>query len=251
MEGIAKKAKVTRLATSYKYHYEEICSDYGYSKYKFPKSLNKQIRLLKKFFPSLGNNPTVGKFEGFLPNVFEGWFAIPNIWRSEPVLPGSYHEQVIGLFELLKKSRGELRFLNYNSLGEKNAMFSLKELDYSKNALQELSKDQKDPDILVIPAQFGLQHKGRSLRRAYEVMLDKGQFPLGLFAGGVMLLTHPGRLQDIEDLEVACAGDEFYDPNLKDLVFSFRFNNGGILLSLQWTGIVCVYSGSISGFVSQ
>lgn len=251
MREMTQKLKVTSLAISPKYQHEETKSDYGYSKYKVPKPLEKQVKLLKNFFPSLGDNPTVGNFESFLTNVFEGWFAIPNIWRPEPVLLGSYHEQVTVIFNLIKKSRGNFHFSGHSNLKEEFDFSSIKELDYSKNILQKLSQDQGDPDILVIPAQFGLQHRGRSIRRAYKVMLDKGQFPLGLFISGVMLLTHPERLQDIQDLEIACPGDEFHNQNLKDTIFSFRFCNGGILLNQQWTKIICLYSGSTSGFILQ
>jgi len=51
----------------------------------------------------------------------------------------------------------------------------------------------KHHDILVVPAQFGLRHRGRSVRRVREVM-NANEFGLGVFAIGIMLLTHPERL---------------------------------------------------------
>jgi hypothetical protein len=67
---------------------------------------------------------------------------------------------------------------------------------------------QKDHDILVVAAQFGLRHRGRSVRRAREVM-NASEFCLGAFAIGIMLLTHPERLKHYDDLWIDCAGDEF------------------------------------------
>jgi hypothetical protein len=81
----------------------------------------------------------------------------------------------------------------------------------SAKAFQKLGTEQKDHDILVVAAQFGLVHRGRSVRRAREVM-NASEFGLGAFAVGIMLLTHPERLQHYDDLWIDCAGDEFsYD----------------------------------------
>ena len=39
---------------------------------------------------------------------------------------------------------------------------------------QKLGDEQKDHDILVVPCQFGLRHKGRSVCRAREVFTGNG-----------------------------------------------------------------------------
>jgi hypothetical protein len=73
---------------------------------------------------------------------------------------------------------------------------------------QKLGLEQKDHDILVVAAQFGLRHRGRSTRRAREVM-NASEFGLGAFAIGIMLLTHPERLMNYDDLWIDCAGDDY------------------------------------------
>jgi hypothetical protein len=74
---------------------------------------------------------------------------------------------------------------------------------------QTLADQQKNHDILVVAAQFGLRHKGRSVRRARE-LFQANEFGLDAFAVGCMLLTHPNReVQWDKQLHVHCAGGEY------------------------------------------
>jgi len=62
---------------------------------------------------------------------------------------------------------------------------------------------------LIIPAQFGMRHRGRSIRRTRKV-LELNEFGLDVFSVGCMLLTHPERLSgQPNELYVDCAGDEY------------------------------------------
>ena len=54
------------------------------------------------------------------------------------------------------------------------------------------------------------------------------EFGLGTFAVGIMLLTHPLRLQDCDDLWIDCAGDEFsYDADGQFVSAPCFFFDGG------------------------
>jgi hypothetical protein len=77
-------------------------------------------------------------------------------------------------------------------------------------------------DFYVIPAQFGISHRGRSIRRALEMIefcpdLNFFEFGLGIFEIGAMLLTHPTRIhlgshgKNKDNLSMYCAGN-VYDP---------------------------------------
>ncbi|MDD5437978.1 MAG: hypothetical protein PHC70_02425 [Patescibacteria group bacterium] len=68
--------------------------------------------------------------------------------------------------------------------------------------------DQQKSDLLLVPAQFGLRHRGRSVRRVREIYLAN-EFGLGIFATCIMLLTDPERLEKYNDLWINCAGDEY------------------------------------------
>jgi hypothetical protein len=174
---------------------EELESNYGYfSGYK-PKNINDQINILRKFFPDIGSAD--GKLtERRLPSNAEGWFAIPR-WEK---IASTYGEAVQRVLDL-----------NGASCNHRCRQFDaqyLHQFQKSAEAFQKIGDEQKDHDILIIPAQLGVRHRGRSVRRAREVM-NVNEFGLGSFAIGVMILTHPERLQHYKDLRIDCAGDEF------------------------------------------
>lgn len=238
-----------RVTTKYKD--EEVTSNYGYLSGHKPILVHDQVEMLKKKFPELGDSPTVGNLAGDVPNGAEGKFAIPNLWRPEPVLTGTYNDNVVRVLNLIKQARNG-KFYNYRDgqLGPER----LRQSARAEATMRKLSEEQGHPDILVIAAQFGLTHRGRSVRRAGEVMVDQGQYGLGVFAIGVMLLTHPERLQHYNDLWIDCAGDEFDDPDAGDRFGrapSFLFYVGRVRFDTRWTDDAYAYYGSASGVRPQ
>lgn len=109
-------------------------------------------------------------------------------------------------------------------------------------------------DILIVPAQFGLRHAGRSMRRARE-LYAKNEFGLGLFATAAMLLTHPRRLTSYYSLFLQCPGDEYADTH-GDFVqapsFGFSYGaDGKMLFYPRWTLATHEEYGSATGFISS
>jgi len=118
---------------------------------------------------------------------------------------------------------------------------------------QKLGDEQKDHDILVVAAQFGIRHRGRSVRRAREVFAAN-EFGLGAFAIGIMLLTHPERLSNYDDLWIDSSGDEFDDPGAVVRFGKapfFRFGGGGVGFGTDWFVGASRRCGSASAFVPQ
>jgi len=155
----------------------------------------------------------------------EGAFVAPNFWKQQSLLTGTYHAETL---YLLKQFGIEV---DQESLGKRKLLQSAQ----SKAACKKLSQDQGHPDFLVFPASFGLAHRGRSARRASQVMNQQNQFPLGTLVAGSMLLTHPNRLQHFVDLWVICAGDTLSTTE-SDGIFhqvpNFRFHpRNGVYLS--------------------
>ena len=238
-------ASLKDLSVSDKFKDEEVESNYGYlSGYK-PKGITEQTNRLRELFPGIGYaNEKLA--EATLPPNAEGWFAIP---RWEKIAP-TYNEAVQKVLDLIKQTR-DGKFYNYREgqLGPKQ----LRQHSRMVAVFQKLGDEQKDNDILVVPAQFGLRHRGRSVRRAREVM-QINEFGLGAFAIGIMLLTHPDRLNHYDDLYVDCAGDEFDDPvsgDRFDLAPYFYFSGGKVKFGANWSDIARSDFGSASGFVPQ
>lgn len=241
-----------------KFKDEEVESSYGYlSGYKRPKGLIQQSNDLQILFPGgigMMNQDMLGKIEREklpLPEHTDDWFAIPN-WIKHPKIFGtSYAQAVQTVLDKIKETRG--RFYNWRE-GQINDK-QLRQTSRSVEFWKRLSEAQGDPDILIVAAQFGLRHRGRSVRRAREIMTGTaGEFGLGAFATGIMLLTHPERLKQLDDLWIDCAGDEFDDPGSGvrfDDVPSFFWHHDGVEFGTRWCDRADDYCGSVSGFFPQ
>ena len=238
------KKLVERFSITNQYADEEVESSYGYlSGYK-PKGITEQTNRLRELFPGIGYaNEKLA--EGVLPENAEGWFAIPR-WEKVAL---TYGEAVQKVLDLIKQTRNGA-FYNYRDgeLGPDQLRQSAK----AKSMFQKLGDEQKDQDILVVPAQFGIRHRGRSVRRAREVM-NENECGLGAFAIGIMLLTHPERLQHYDDLWIDCAGDEFAPRAGGDFSGSpcFWFDDGRVRFGASDVGDAIDYFGSASVCLPQ
>ena len=238
------KKLVERFSITNQYADEEVESSYGYLSGYTPKGITEQTNRLRELFPGIGYaNEKLA--EGALPENAEGWFAIP---RWEKVAP-TYGEAVQKVLDIIKQTRnGAFYNCREGELGPNQLRQSAK----AKSMFQKLGDEQKDQDILVVPAQFGIRHRGRSVRRAREVM-NANECGLGAFAIGIMLLTHPERLQHYDDLWIDCAGDEFAPDADGDFSGSpcFRFDGGGVGFGASDVGIADAGYGSASVCLPQ
>lgn len=238
-------ASIRKHSVSNQFADEEVESSQGYlSGYEKPKGITEQTNRLREMFPGVGfADEKIA--EGELPANAEGWFAIP---RWETIAP-TYGEAVQKVFDKIRETRGG-RFYNYREgqLGKQYLRQSVK----SAKAWEALGKQQEDYDILVVPAQFGFRHRGRSVRRALEVM-NSSEFGLGAFAIEIMILTHPERLANYDDLWIDCAGDEFSPDGGGDFSLCpfFGFDAFVVRFYTYWTGSADGYFGSASGFLGS
>lgn len=230
------------LSVSDKFKDEEVQSSYAYPKGYKVKGITEQTNILRQLFPGIGFADEKIAEQSLPPNA-EGWFAIPK-WQT---LAPTYGEAVEKVLAMIASQR---KFYNYRD-GQLGAEY-LRQHAKTVKMFQQLGDEQKDFDILVVPAQFGLRHKGRSVRRAREVFAAN-EFGLGAFAIGIMLLTHPEREVQWGQLHVDCAGDEFAPD--ADGVFSsapiFYFYDGKVRFNANWFDHAYEYYGSASAFLPQ
>lgn len=233
---------IRELSVSNQFADEEVQSSYAYPKGYKVKGITEQTNILRELFPGIGFADEKIAEQPLPPNA-EGWFAIPK-WQTMAATYGEAVEKVLAMIASKRK------FYNYRE-GELGAEY-LRQHAKTAKMFQKLGDEQKDHDILVVPAQFGLRHKGRSVRRAREVFAAN-EFGLGAFAIGIMLLTHPEREVQWEQLHVDCAGDEFAPDAGGDFSNApiFCFNDGKVKFSAGWFDSASEYCGSASAFVSQ
>ena len=233
------------LSVSDKYKDEEVTSNYGYlSGCCKPKSITEQCNILRQIFPGVGFADEK-LAERAIPANAEGWFAIPKWQTIAPI----YGEAVQKVLDAIKKARNG-KFYNYREghLGPDRLRQSAK----TEKVFQTLGDEQKGYDILVVAAQFGLRHRGRSVRRAREVM-QVNESGLGAFAVGIMILTNPERLMNYYDLWIDCAGDEFAPDADGDFSGApvFGFSGGKVKFVACWFDSAGEDYGSASAFLSQ
>ena len=238
-------ASIRRLSASNQFADEEVESSYGYLSGCKPKDLICQTNRLRELIPGVRFACEDIPQRLALPSGAEGWFAIPK-WQT---LAKTYGEAVQKVLDLIKQTRNGA-FCNYREgqLGPQNLRQSAKAV----RAYEKLCSQQKDHDILVVPCQFGLRHRGRSVRRAREVM-PTSEFGLGAFEVGIMLLTHPERLQHYNDLWIDLAGDEFSGDGGDSFGRApyFYFNVDGVKFGAYDVSYAYAYCGSASAFLPQ
>lgn len=235
---------IRELSVSNQFSDEEVSSSYTYPNGYKVKGIAEQVAALKSLFPGL-KDATFDESIATrpLPPNAEGWFAIPR-WEK---LGSSYGEAVDKVLMTIKSKR---TFYNYRE--DQTGPEYLRQHRKTVKAFQKLGDEQKGHDILIIPCQFGLRHRGRSVRRAREVM-NAVEFSLGAFAVGCMILTHPEREVKWEQLHVDCAGDEFSPDADGDFSRApiFLFGGGKVKFFACWCDFADGIYGSASGFLSQ
>lgn len=240
------RSVLVQLASPQEFADEEVESSYGYlSGFSKPRSVTEQANRLRELFPGIGYaNESLANLP--VPKGAEGKFVIPP-WQK---VAATYGEAVQIVLGKLRVAYGE-KFVNYieGKLGAKH----LREGIAKKAALRKLAEEQKGFDLLVVDGQFGFLHRGRSVRRARVVMQDGGQFGFGAFENGIMLLTHPDRLKNYDDLWIDCAGDEYsYGADGQFAVAPiFFFSDGALEFDADVVARVDDLYGSSSGFSSQ
>ncbi len=224
---------------------EEVSANGYLSGYRTPLAIDRQLTVLQTAFPGLGA-PAADVVQQPLPEDAEGYFAIP---RWQAVAP-TYEEALERLLDVLSSAR-EGKFFNYRKgrLGGD----VLRQHEATAAALDTLAARQGNADVLILPAQFGLRHAGRSIRRA-RALFAPGEFGLGAFQVAAMLLTHPTRLAQNDDLWPDCAGDEYDDrdrPERYGRAPRFIFDGGQEEFGTHWINRPEDTDGSVSAFLGE
>jgi hypothetical protein len=256
VDAVLEKAR--EFTTPDQYADEEVESSYAYpEEYKGPRPIAEQIRTLANIF-GLDPSHALEFAEKVLPTLTlpegtEGWFAILSPTALEKLFPqaidlGDRYCQAVSL--VLGKIAASRKFYNYRE--GQITKDRLRQHSRTVAAIGKIAESQKG-DILVVPAQLGLCHRGRSVRRA-RVCLISGEFGLRALDVGCIALTHPERLVRFEELDMDCSGDEFDDP---DSVVRFGrapylcFHDDWVKFGTFRVGNARVYFGSASGFLPQ
>ncbi len=246
---------IQKHSATNQYANEVVSSNYTYPKeYKGPKPIAEQVQTIASMF---GLDPTqaleFSKNLPTLPEGAEGWFAIPKVSavgkKQFPAITNKA-EQYCEAVKLVHTKLADGRsFYNYRN-GE-IVPSKLRQHARTVDFLEHLEAEQQG-DILIIAVQYGMRHRGKSVRRARETFASN-EFGLGAFTIGCMALVHPERYVRWEELDTDCAGDEFAPDAVGGFSGSpfFSFNDGGLGFFADGVSLAYVRYGSVSAFVPQ
>lgn len=249
----AVKAIILEMTTPNQYANEVVSSNYIYPKEYRIRPIGEQVEMISRKFkldPSqtyefIKNLPT-------LPDGAEGWFAVPKVSavakKHFPAITDpaeQYCEAVKLVHGMLAESRS---FYNYREGQITTAQ--IRQHSRTLSFLEQLEFEQQG-DILILAVQYGMRHRGKSVRRARETF-SGNEFGLGTFAIGCMALVHPERYVRWEELDTDCAGDEFAPDAGGVFSRSPLFNfSGRLKFDTSVVSIANDDFGSASAFVPQ
>jgi hypothetical protein len=245
-------SKARELSVSDRFKDEEVGSKYGYlSGYKKPVGIEAQIDILRSYWPQLNPEGAIRYMREVYPTLrLPGWVEGPFAQIRPGFFSENYGEELEEALKALAESVGG-RFVNYRA----GQMDRFRRHAHAVAAYDRIVEQQNDSDILIVLGQFGIRHRGRSVRRVHELMRDTiGEFGEGAKNGATMLLTHPNRLAQLNDLWLDFPGDEFDDPGSRvrfDRAPYFVLNDGRVRFGTNWFAPAYDHYGSATGFLSQ
>lgn len=251
-------AATNDLCVSDEFADEEVESTRVYPKeYRGPRPIKEQIATLAKL---LGLDPAeaLAYTETVLPTVkasshAEGWFAVVSLSGLEKLVPGEadFASRFVKGVELLIAKNAEVRKDSGGMYNWRSGEMDVEHLRMNsriKAAFEKLALTQKG-DILLIPAQLGMRHRGRSVRRARKVQVAN-EFGLGCLGSLSVTLVHPERLVVSSELDMD-TGDDFSPDADGDVSKSPRvyFNDGKAGFGAGYVDDAGAYFGLASGFL--
>jgi len=235
---------------------EETASNYEYpEEYKGPKLIDDQNRTIAKIFdldPAMALE--YSKNLPSLPEGAEGWFAFPSldaiVRKNFPEMTDLAEKYCCAVRLILGKIGESRDFYNYRA--EQIDPAHLRMHVRTAEFLEKISEVQDGSDILVIAAQLGMRHRGRSTRRSRELFIPN-EFGLSSLITGSIILVHPERLVRLKELDIDCAGDEFAPDAGGGFSHApyFIFNDDQAKFGTSEVGSYYGNYGSASGFLPQ
>lgn len=220
--------------------------DYVYPK-KFgslPKPVMDQFAILHGAFPE-----HLSLFNGWKnaqrPQNADGWYVIP-YWRA---VAKTRADACMRMVSLLQRQRN----FNVSDACRDFDARSVRLNSHTEDALDLIHRQQGSAGMLVIPAQFGIAHRGESPDKATET-LTRTEFNLGVFEGLAMLYTHPPRLEYKERHWIGLGGEELI-PTISGCpvngILALTSSDGVAGLDVTHTSFQKNFLGCATGFVPQ
>jgi len=197
-----------------RYIKQQVASTWTYPpEYKGAKDPKTQCQALASLLPGLNPEPNWSWLEAYrgmeIPSWVEGIFAVPSEYAMHALFHPAEYDRAdaycASVSMLMGKIADSRKFYNYrDGQIDKSHLWRSDRTTELMDALWEL---QGRPDIILMPAQLGMRHRGRSVLRAHECFVAS-EFGGGSLEGLAIALTHPERFVRWEQLHMDL-DDEF------------------------------------------
>lgn len=189
--------------------------------------LERELEIIRKHLPRLAKDDLNRQYldrirngELSLPDGAGRWVLIPNWHKTEK----RYGKACLRMLDILDNITSISRVNKHWEGGLfnvreycKRGLFGTNEYCEAKRLKQKKEKSyimqyihrEQRSNIAIVPVQFGIRHRGRSLWRVDNIK-SSTEFHLGMYEVVFLLMAHPERLQREDDLSVCCAGDWHY-----------------------------------------
>ena len=247
----AAKAVVEAIQaiTGNRYANEGVESSFTYpSDYTGHKSIREQVEALLAIpaFNDLDAIWVLDKGQAWYDELsLPDWVEGPLVYVWHEAL-GGYHATLEQVLKAIADSR---TFYNYRT----GQLTPSRLRQHARTVkMEKVIKAGQPGDLIIVPSQAGLRHRGRSVRRA-RVRFYEHEFGLGSVAEGCRVLSHPGRFIRWEQLQVDCAGDEFAPDAVGDFSSApyLNFSGGRVRFDAGDVDLPDDHFGSASGFLPQ
>lgn len=190
---------------------EEVPSTYGYPPGWQLLPVSEQATRLVQAFGALDVSHVVALAKGItVPDGFDGLAVIPKLSamvRLAKKSPKKWEPVNIAmrtLVKAMKQARRDFRDYVGGNIGPEYLKLG------TRTAEARAKLENLPGDCLVVPVQTGMKYRGRSVRRArFLIGENPREFGLDSVAAGILVLTHPERLQSDAVLFMDCAGTEY------------------------------------------
>jgi len=195
-----------------------------YNDYHYPPGFNmgtveKQTLILKNLFPELDYSQIPELAENWeIGYDYEGLAVIP---KPDIINAQGYNQAIIQVLGLLKKEIEKHSESLWIKVVTENSIEKLILHERTEMAHKELNK--QPGDFWVFPAQLGKIRQGCSLQ---EVVHGNHvlEFPLGLYEGIILWLTHMDRLISTQNaIDIGCGGSVFKKDPRDKYFYYFAF----------------------------
>lgn len=209
-----------------------------------PEELEPHFSALERHFPDLpleGARKYANSLRGVpLPFGAERLYLVPQ-WDKVA------EDRVIASRKVIEKLSEDSGCQHWGQ----DALKRLRVQDHTRLSLREIIKRQNNNEVLIVPAQMGHFHAGRSIDTVRTEFFPM-EFGLGLFEVGCMLLCNPARLIFEHHLYVDCPGDTCnpgYGPDSASSPYFSASADGHLDLSTQMVDTANAKHGCATGFI--